>query len=251
MNAVVRPIHLPSATALNELRERANTALLAWARGWLGDAGQMLHRLQVKASETNRSGRYELLQGASGSLWVSCDQEGLLALKHQVVGESPDDDWTTEVVRRAREARDRALLVALLGAHPSEQASEPVSVLPSELFAFGSGAVEFSCDTLGLHAIADRGVWRNVPPSSRAAANRPSSVTVLDHAVQTAQASVEVILGSVQLELPKVLDLRRGDVLRLPRRLDQPVELWIEGKPLMQAALGETLGRKAVCIEVP
>ena len=72
MNAVVRPIHLPSATALNELRERANTALLAWAREWLGDAEQMLHRLRVKASETNRSGRYELLQGASGSLWVSC-----------------------------------------------------------------------------------------------------------------------------------------------------------------------------------
>ena len=59
---------------------------------------------------------------------------------------------------------------------------------------------------------------------------------------------IQATLGDVEIELPKVMDLCRGDVLRLAVRLDQPLTLACEGKPFAHAALGEAAGRKAVQI---
>jgi flagellar motor switch protein FliM len=42
------------------------------------------------------------------------------------------------------------------------------------------------------------------------------------------------------------MDLRCGDVLRLPQRLDQGIAVLCEGKMLAHALLGETQGRKSV-----
>jgi hypothetical protein len=261
MSAAVRPIQLPGAAAVKELQERTGAALIAWGRQWLGNAeGEecpMLQTLRIRAvapSSNQNADRYELVQAACGSIWFRCNDDDLARFAMEVVGEEPladatrADDWVAIVAERAREARNRALHSALLGATVSEQTSQPIGALPADLFAFGSGAVEIVCDRIGLYAIADSGVWRCVPPTSRIGAHRPANVTPLDRATRTAHAQVEVILGSVELELPKLMDLRRGDVLRLPQRLDQSIAVRIEGKPLLRAELGEARGRKAVRI---
>jgi hypothetical protein len=115
--------------------------------------------------------------------------------------------------------------------------------LPENLRDFGSGAVQLSCEALGLFAIADRAVWRSVPPSERAAVARPA-LTPVDRAASRAAVRLDVMLGSVEVELPKVLDLREGDILRLPQRLDQPLAVVCAGKPLAHAVLGEVHGRR-------
>jgi flagellar motor switch protein FliM len=70
--------------------------------------------------------------------------------------------------------------------------------------------------------------------------------TALDQAAARARMRLDAMLGSVEVELPKLLDLRCGDVLRLPLRLDQRICVLCEGIPLAHAALGETQGRKGM-----
>jgi flagellar motor switch protein FliM len=98
---------------------------------------------------------------------------------------------------------------------------------------------------MGLHAIADAGVWRLVPPAERMAAHQPALVS-LDRAAQSARLRLEVMLGDAELELPKVMDLRVGDVLRLSARLHEPLTVSCEGRPFARALLGVADGRKAI-----
>jgi flagellar motor switch protein FliM len=54
------------------------------------------------------------------------------------------------------------------------------------------------------------------------------------------------MLGDAELELPKVMDLRVGDVLRLSARLHEPLTVSCEGRPFARALLGVADGRKAI-----
>lgn len=82
--------------------------------------------------------------------------------------------------------------------------------------------------------------------SRSAAASSLVTLTPLDRAVQRTRVALDIMLGSVEVELPKLLDLRCGDVLRLPQRLDQRIAVLCAGRPLARAVLGETQGRKCV-----
>jgi flagellar motor switch/type III secretory pathway protein FliN len=117
--------------------------------------------------------------------------------------------------------------------------------LPASLFEFGAGAVYFSCEQLGLYAIADHSIWRAVPPNDRARTARPK-LTPVDQAVKRPTARIDVVLGAVELDLSNMLDLRNGDVLRLPQRLDEGLSVLCEGQLLARGALGERDGRVSV-----
>jgi hypothetical protein len=252
----VRPIHLAGATALESLRERAVAALDAWAREWLTGLGpEGLSGLTdlVVATDARplQAIGYEVLRVGSGAMWFRRSRSDHKQLGCAVVGfdamtDIPNpDSWIEAVIDQACDDRDRRLCSALMGA-PVAGAVLSMGALPDELFAFGSGAVYLSCELLGLHAIADGTVWRGTPPVERSRQNRRPKVTPLDTAVRSATARVEVVLGSVEVELPKVLDLRCGDVLRLPQRLERAITVLCEGRPLARAALGEHQGRKSV-----
>lgn len=258
MNAVVRPIHLPGAAALDVLRRRAQATLSAWAQewvsGWANDSQAAVHVRTVADEEAQSGHEYSAVRTEAGCMWFRCGPANRLSFGRAVVGaelmprSACADDWIAGVVDCAMEARDRALCSALLGTPLSEPLPPAPGVLPKCVRAFGAGAVQFLCDELALDAIVDRAVWRNVPPTQREDAHRLPKVTPLERATQRAKVRLEVILGSVAVELPTLLDLRRGDVLRLPQRLDQGIAVLCEGKPLARAALGETQGRKAVQI---
>lgn len=253
----VRPIHLPGATALESLRERTAAALGSWAREWVSGAqaeglsGLMLRVVPAASIAHSPTEEYETLRAERGPMWFRRSHTDREQLGRAVVGvESMSaiesaDPWITVVIDQARDNRDRALCSALMGALAVD-VDTSVGAIPREVFAFGSGAVELSCESLGLHAIADGAVWRGIPPTERSRQHPRPKSTPLNAAVRSAKARLEVILGSVEVELPKVLDLRCGDVLRLPQRLDRAIAVSCEGKPLARVALGERQGHKSV-----
>ncbi len=248
---------------MGALRDCVQAALDAWAHEWVSapwrDAPEATKVQARAACEGQQPLRHEFdaVCTEAGCLWVRCSTEDRLHFGQAVMGAglmpggSFADDWVAGAVDRAWEARDRALCAALFGTTGSSDAPLMAQTPPAELFAFGSGAVEFSCWGTGLQVIAESAVWRTVPPIAQRAAPPLPEITPLTRAMHQATTRLEVMLGSVELDLPRLMDLRCGDVLRLPQRLYQPVTLLCEGQALAHALLGELHGRKAVQTVAP
>ena len=254
----VRSIYFPGTAALEMLRERAHAALAAWARewvrGWAVEANPVA-ALQVHADTDKARAHgdvYEAVPGAEGCAWFRRGSLDQIRLGRAVVG--PDlmsaaegvDDWIDTVIGRATDARNQALCAALLGVSTAGRLSDRPSPLPDSLFAVGSGAIVLTCEALGLHAIADNAVWRNVPPIERVHPRHRRKLTPLEEAARRTSFRLEVQLGAVEVDLPELLDLRCGDVLRLPQRLDRGMTVLCGRTPLARVTLGATHGRKCV-----
>lgn len=257
MSSVARRIYLPSASALAALVDHARAALEMWARQWVSGWNESDHSVAAVSieyevgSDTVRAAEYECMSATNGSVWFRRNPQALVRLGRAVVGSelmprsACADDWIKGVIDQAWEARNRAMCVALLGEPTRKAFVLPGSELPAKLFAFGSGTVRVSCEPLGLQAIAGAGVWNTLPPAERK--NNPlPKPTALERAAAGANVCIEVTLGSVELTLPNLIDLRHGDVLRLPQRLDQPLVVSCEGEPFGRAVLGAAGGRKSI-----
>lgn len=261
MSETVRPIHLPSATALEALRQRVLAALEPWAREWMNgwvERDLRIQTLQVGCvSDGYRSTAVEfdfVRSKSSSRVWlrsstVDRSRFGCAVLgTHVMPGLVCADDWSTAIVDAAWTARNEALGAALLG-EPVE-AVAPTEV-PAALYSLGSGAALVSCEALGLHAIADRPFLPAAASSPRTASAPRCRLAPLSQAMRRSNARLDVMLGSVTLEFPKLVELRPGDVLCLPQRLDQPLDLACEGTPFARVALGERAGRKCVQLLSP
>lgn len=257
MSAAARPIYVPGVAAFHSLQQRAQAALDGWAREWMTGWTEKNQRmaLQIGAASDGTPAQarepYDALCTDTGCMWLRCSDSDRTNFACAVVGSelmprsTYADDWIGAVADRAWEARNRALCSALLGVPVSGVSAGSMS---AGLFAFGSGAVRLSCDVLGLHVIVDCAIWRSVPPTERAVSRRLPALTPLDCAAHRATARLDIVLGSVEVDLPKLLDLHCGDVLRLPHRLDQGISMLCEGRPLARAVLGEAQGCK--CVQV-
>jgi len=249
----VRPIHLPGATELESLRERAWAALQSWGRDWIAAwpvDPALLGNLRVTAPVSTEAGNsWEQF----GGMWFQCGLVQTEQLAGAITGELTTgsgvaDDWMRDLVDRAWRSRNEALNAGLVSNAVAAAELQVTSVLPSSLFELGSGAVEISCRPLGLHAIADNSVWRAIPPPARGRQHSRARLVPLEGALHgtCSKARLEVMLGAVDIELASLSDLRRGDVLSLPSRLDGGVDVLCEGKPLTQALLGAVRGHKCV-----
>ncbi len=260
MSASWRPIHLPTAAAHEWLRRRAHAALAGWAREWVSGftpEDPRLAELQVHAAGDFaglEKYEYDGVDTGAGALWFRRGAPDRLACSRAVAGGELlprsvcADEWVAGITAQAWKLRNRELAAALLGAREPE-VFDSAAAPPGSLFAFGAGAVYLSCDAFGLHALADAAVWRPYTPRAPAHPRRPAP-TALDRAASQARVGLAVMLGSVDIDLPKFLDLRRGDVLRLPQRLDQGLAVTCDGRPLARGLLGEHRGRKCVQIIV-
>lgn len=256
MSDTVRPIHLPGAAALDTLRQRTQIALDEWARKWAGSHTGGAPHLQIETLPTamdSRRHQFEVVHAGMGKIWFRTDGPDRAAFARAVVGPaltldaSLVDEWVETAVNRAREARNLSLCRALFGGTMFDSRAHS-SPLPASLFAFGAGAVVLRCEPLGCYAIVDGAVWRSVPPSERSRAPRRSELTPIERAVHGGRVRLEIELGNIELAVPRVLDLRPGDVLRVPTRLDEGITVCCGGKPLARAALGQRGGRK--CVQV-
>jgi hypothetical protein len=249
--SAVRAFHLPGSSAVAVLQRRACAALAGWAADWINDKQRLeaLHLECVGGQELHWSGEFESLRGAHGHMWFHRGARQRLDFGRAVVSaalmpqSSYADDWIAQLADRAWAARNRALCGAMVGA--AETAMSEIGAWPESLGFRGSGAVSIRCEPLGLYAIADAGIWSQVPPSERKAVPLPA-VVPLERATRHARLRVEVMLGRVELELPELMELCQGDVLRLPASLDEPFVVCCEGRPFARALLGEGGGSKAI-----
>ncbi|MBL4850127.1 MAG: FliM/FliN family flagellar motor switch protein [Planctomycetes bacterium] len=68
------------------------------------------------------------------------------------------------------------------------------------------------------------------------------------HPLSSLPLSVAAVLETVELPLRSLLELEPGDVLRLSRRLDAPIELHVAGVPKLHALAGCRAGQRVVQI---
>src|SRR5882724_5533040 len=171
MNRESRPIYLPRASGLNALRQRVQTALDDWAREWIRGDAHAAHQIALRIDSVSQRAQpaihlYESMRIETGSVWFRSSATDRSSFGGTVVGAEllPGficaDEWIIEVVDAAWTARNRALCAALLSAPVSATPPESttVSAPPAALFAVGSGAVQVSCEALGLQVIADSAV---------------------------------------------------------------------------------------------
>ncbi len=250
----VRPFHLPGAGALAQVRQRVHAALRSWAREWLADDDRLAATTVESATREHVRGAedFEGLVGAKGRVWFRQGASERASFGRAVLGDAlmprslPADDWVADVAGEAWTLRNRALCESLVGAAlaapPADDSSGSMHVMRA-----GSGAITIRCEPLGLFAIADAGVWSLTPPTERPAGRAPALVP-LERAARQSSLRIEVLLGSAELPLPTIMDLRRGDVLRLSSRLDQPLAVCCEGRPFARALLGDLDGRRSILI---
>ncbi|MGB9866955.1 MAG: flagellar motor switch protein FliM [Bacillota bacterium] len=70
----------------------------------------------------------------------------------------------------------------------------------------------------------------------------------LKRLVGEAQVEVEVMLGEAQVDMQQLLELQRGDVIVLDRRVDEPLEVRVSGVPKFRALPGVVGKRLAVVV---
>ncbi len=243
----VRPVHLLGAHAFRCLEDLVSRALEPWMRDWVREG--VAHGVQVRASTAQATDvpQFVAWSAPAGTIWIRHAEHDAQRLAHAVLGAeflplpAAADAWPRDLLSQAAECRDRRLAQMLLG-----DAAEPIDCSPDpRLFVFGSGAVQLTCDALGLHVLADRSVLRHVPPRPRKARAATPQVS-LPRAAQRSRLALWVHVGSVELDVAALLGLRFGDVIRLAAPLTELLTVQVNDQVVARAALGRCGHRKAV-----
>lgn len=252
MSDQVRALVFPTKESLGSIGQAVEAALEAWGADWIP---RSLIRIHVECVAELPSGdSFEHWRSDLGNVWIRSDRSDEAALRTAVLGgastraEMPVQDWGDEIVERACGDRNHAVCGALLSDLRPEISSVSSAAIPRSLAGTGSGAVRMSCEAIGLQAIADGAIWHSRTPLEREAVEHQQLVGVAPLAMALGQSSIQidVLLGAAKVELTKLLNLRNGDVLRLPKKLDESLTVLCEGQAFASAVLGESNGRKSV-----
>jgi flagellar motor switch/type III secretory pathway protein FliN len=254
----VRPVHLLGDAVRSHLLGRAQAAIERWAGQWTVGLGLPAWQLQAPVTPDGaaRAAAYQSVAAQHGRLWVRRSDEDQLRFRAAVTGaDAPAgeiDDWIVSAVEAAWAALHQTLCDAWeLGPVQCAADLPAPAALPAHVTAFGSGAVRLSCDALALDIVVDSAVLRSVPPFERGTTPALAPLAPLNRAAERSEVRLDVLLGSVELDVGTLLDLRVGDVLRLPRRLEQALPVHFEGQAIAGARLGEASGHKAVRLLAP
>ena len=249
MSAAVRALQLPGRHALDSLAQRLSQALQPWCARWCVPlAGASAVQAEAAERLPGDEPFVELL-GAGGRVWLRRSDADLQALARVVFGEAVqaqdhvDDAWAQDLLAQAGTQLGEHIAQTLVGELQATQLRHP----PAELFALGAGTTRLACPALGIVLLADAGALLHVPPRPRdAAARRARPLVPLLDAARQAALPLAVELGSVELDLARLLELQPGDVLCLPTRLGDPLPVTLAGLPLARASLGQLGRHKAV-----
>ncbi len=257
MSELVRPIRLPSQAALDVLKQRVESALASWAVDWAhAHDAESVGEVSIEPFDGRAHApacHFAAWHGEHGRIWFCETTQGTRRLGLAVAGDSLLNDsagvdaWVAEALSRARDTRNRAVAAALLGGRVTKLDLPSTTELPADLLAFGSGAIRVSCRQLGLDAIVDAHAWLRVaPPATRSPARRLPGPVPLERVGGASRVRLAVMLGSADIDVSTILDMRRGDVLRLSQRLDEGLAVTCAGQLVARALLGASEGRKSV-----
>ena len=256
----VRHIHLPTTSQIAMIQQRVNSALQRWGADWVSDwtaDGAFLRDLRVVAVNDELEQPLPDRWVELGGLWIGRGRGSVARFSNAILGRELSrpsdypDDWIAEVIEAAWMSQARALCAALYGRTVEQADTTECPAPPAAAFEVGSGAVIIVCENLGLHVLAGKEIWHSLAPPDRSGVPNLPRLTSLEVASRRAEARLEVVLGSVEVDLTHLMDLRCGDVLHLQSRLDEPVTVLCEGKPFARGALGAAGGRKCVELRDP
>jgi hypothetical protein len=195
--------------------------------------------------------------GERGHLWFRCERDDMLNLGRSLFGSYPGNEgefpaWIEKIILCARDDFRKAISKVLLGDGLVAASRVSSEAMPRSIFQSGSGAVQIVCPESGLYVVADMDIWKNRSLVLAGASSRAlPPLSALEGALIRKTATLEVVLGGVQVELSMLLNLCCGDVLRLPNRLDDSLTVLCEGVPLARAHLGEVRGQVGVQLVSP
>ncbi len=247
----VRSLRWRSDAALLAAADKLHRALGPWAEGW----GVSLQDVQARNAApgdvpASSSQQHRLAAGAARLWQLGGVGVGSAALASMLFGEPPADarggsSLADELASRAWQD----LLDAVSAAFPLTESASPTAVVDDTERAW-SGAVrlDFAVRSDGVEssfclrldaALADAwcsgglsaGAARSTPPRAPAVA---VAAVVADRPVR-----VSVHLSAVELNLGALQSLAVGDVIRLPHRLDEPLQVNVD--------LDDAPSRTALC----
>jgi len=266
MSASARPIHIPGAAACEALRGRVQAALDAWSLEWVCRRGGELPQatVQIRTVHEGMSGpadEYEAAGEVAALAWFRCSDADCAGFSRAVTGQplaadpAAADERLGQAIDLARCARNRALCAALIGeAVPAIEVGLS-STPPAAVFAMGSGAVELSCPAIGLHMIVDGSIWQRLRTSRCDEQRLDQGLAVLCEGrslvrsvlpfLGSVKVKVAVRVGSAEVSVAELLEMKQGAVLALDRAVEAPLDVLVDGQVVARGtlvAVGEHFG---------
>jgi flagellar motor switch/type III secretory pathway protein FliN len=256
----VRNFRLLGASTLETVRARAAAAVAAWAAQW----GVGLDACEVRCARPGGELAGVAWDGAwhagPRQCWLELPAALQPALQHAMFGREASHAGAAAApgqlarlaAARAGAALGAALAGALLGEDGGQPAQPDVAAPPApQLLARGAGSL---CVTLAIGAASARilldsaSVAALAPPAPAA---RPALAPLkLFKVLAPTPVRLPVRLGQAELGLGALMSVAVGDVIRLERAADAPVEvLGPHGGALFRAYLGQTQGMVAIDID--
>jgi hypothetical protein len=243
--AAAQPLHFWRAEQLDRLERFLEQVLRSWARDW-GVAERALcvacHRASV---HDGHAGEGTALRGEEGIVAWFRAGPWEAALSKQLFGEAVRPGGIAEEVARAcvdDATRRLALALGISGA-PSGR------TVPSPGYrgAWG-GQVRASLPFDGLLLMNSAAVGACLSEKQRTTSppRSPAAIPVLQ-AATAHRLPLRAQLESCEIDLGVLQDLQPGDVLRIPHRLDAPLQVRTEsGATLFRGYLASSRGRKVL-----
>lgn len=256
----VRDFRLLGAATLDAVRARAAAAVAAWAGQWgvAADACEVLcARPGGELAGVAWDARWE---AGDRQLWLAFPPDLQQSLQRAMFGRddrpagfgAAPGQLAALAAARALDALGAALAGALLDADGGQGARPGVSgPPPSHLLARGAGTL---CITVAVGAARGRILLDGAGVAALAPAAPPArealAPVALLKALDATPVRLAVRLGQAELGLSALMSVAVGDVIRLGRAADAPVEVLApDGGALLRAYPGQTQGMVAIEID--
>jgi flagellar motor switch/type III secretory pathway protein FliN len=224
----VRPFRPCSSSDIAAMQSRAREALRDWSRHWLGaelDAGAAATCRPPQQGSLDDAGSWWQCRGAGGCVWVSHGQCAVVAqlLFGGDAARPSGERLASGVARRALDALMRSLVQA--GETQGVQAAQ----VPHHLAQPGRRAleIELKLATVQLSMLLELPQADALAKATRRETLKPTRDALARQAVR-----IDVRIGESELDLGTLRMLSVGDVLRLDRKLDEGVDLIVDGQRL-------------------
>jgi flagellar motor switch/type III secretory pathway protein FliN len=250
----VRPFLLINNTERENIVARVQRALGGWQEEWFASASPPTVMVPDSAPEINAPGRIHKNYKVSerNGIAVSLPVDWETRANAWMTGSGAEAPANGEIAQLVIDQMTRALAAAIL--RPSGSAVERMApmvdlgVLEPDGEAL-IGAVDVHCQIASTTDIWLR-LWPGVVDEWLAALAVPSpqrvTLSPALEALTDRPVAIEAILGEAELTLDELYTLGVGDVIRLDRRLEDPLTLRLSDKAVCGGFLGTSGDRKAV-----
>lgn len=246
-----RPLKLVNRSESHQLRDRLQQDMSRWATEWLvGESGVQVTVATDVAPDMLHLTEWRVRRRDDGGGAAMGVVTGDLSFRRRLMGMTDAGLGNADdpVLRALEEAARDAALTALLGAADGKPGELPV---PAEYQATGSGYVFARCridDTLDVlvllwpHSVR---TWLDgrAPGLINSGQDPVSRLDALD--LQT--IAIDVVVGEAEIVFDEFRSLCEGFVIKLDRRLDQPLRVRLVGDGVLCAGhLGLNGDKRAV-----